>query len=360
LQKQSARSHTVEETQMSTSVHLVGSVGLDTVPEVFGSTGRILKDSIKRIPDGEPGGRRCWISWQYPLLRASPFLQVAEQDAPRASAGFAKLRLGDGVTAQTLRFGELGYAREARASYQDFLRARERGEISRSVRFQVCLPTPFAVVVAFCAPNAVSEIEPAYEDAMIRELKSIFEEIPHQDLCLQWDVCVEMVIWDGQIKYHGSFEASEEAIIARLARISATVPSGVELGFHLCYGDWEAKHFVEPKDGERMVSLANALAKAVKHPVAYVHMPVPIARDDDAFFAPFKNLALPKGTEIFLGLVHGSDGVSGAMRRASAAKKFVKEFGVAAECGLSRCKTPEHVIDLLKIHAETARQLETI
>jgi hypothetical protein len=345
---------------MSTSVHLVGSVGLDTVPEVFGHAGRILKESIKRIPDGEPGGRRCWISWQYPLLRASPYLRVAEEGAPRASAGFAKLCLGEGVTAETLRFGELGYAREARASYQDFVRARERGEISRSVRFQICLPTPFAVVVAFTAPNAVSEIEPAYEAAMMRELQSIFEEIPHQDLCLQWDVCVEMVIWDGQIKYHGSFEASEESMIARLARISAPVPADVELGFHLCYGDWEAKHFVEPKDGGRMVSLATALAKAVKHPIAYIHMPVPIARDDDAFFSPFRNLSLPKGTELFLGLVHGADGVAGAMRRAGTAKKFIKDFGVAAECGLSRCKTPDHVIDLLEIHAEAARQLDAI
>ncbi len=345
---------------MGAPVHLVGSVGLDTVPEVFGSTSRILKDAIKRIPDGEPGGRRCWISWQYPLLRASPFLRVAEENAPRASAGFAKLRLGDTVTPQELRFGELGYAREARASYQDFLRARDRGEISDLARFQVCLPTPFAVVVAFCAPDAVVDIEPAYEAAMMRELQSIFAEIPHKDLCLQWDVCVEMVIWDGQIKYHGSFEASEEAMIARLSRICTSVPSDVELGFHLCYGDWEAKHFVEPKDGDRMVSLANALVKAVKHPVAYIHMPVPIARDDEAFFQPFANLALPTTTELYLGIVHGADGVAGAMRRAGAAKKFIKGFGVAAECGLSRCKTPEHVIELLEIHAETARQLESL
>src|SRR5919106_5634067 len=100
---------------MTVPVHLVGSVGLDSVPEVLHAAGDILRSMIKRVPDGEPGGRRCWISWQYPLLRASPFLQEAEQDAPRASAGFVKLRLGEGVTAQTLRFGELAYAREARA-----------------------------------------------------------------------------------------------------------------------------------------------------------------------------------------------------------------------------------------------------
>ena len=36
-----------------------------------------------------------------------------------------------------------------------------------------------------------------------------------------------------------------------------------------------------------MVEFANALAKAVEHPLAFVHMPVPIERDDDAFFKPF-------------------------------------------------------------------------
>src|SRR5262245_1775783 len=197
------------ERNMSTRVHLVGSVGLDTVADVFGTAGQILKGSIKRIPDGEPGGRRCWISWQYPLLRASPFLQVAEVEGPRALAGFAKLKLADGVTPQTLRFGELGYAREARASYQDFMRARARGEIADGVRFQVCLPTPFAIVAAFCSREALSDVEPAYEAAMMRELKAIFEEIPHEHLCLQWDVCVEMVIWDGQMQFHGTIQESE-------------------------------------------------------------------------------------------------------------------------------------------------------
>jgi len=344
---------------MTVPVHLVGSVGLDSVPEVLHAAGDILRSMIKRVPDGEPGGRRCWISWQYPLLRASPYLAAAE-GGPKASAGFIKLKLAQGVTPADLRFGELGYAREARASYQDFVRARERGEIAPGVRFQVCLPTPFAVVIAFCIPDAVRDTEPAYERAMLREVASICAEIPDADLCIQWDVCVEMVMWDGQIRYHGSFHASDEEIIERLVRISNGVPADVELGFHLCYGDWEAKHFVEPRDGERMVSLANAIAKTVKRPIAYIHMPVPIARDDEAFFAPFKNLALPKGTELFLGLVHGSDGVPGAMRRAGAAKKFIKEFGVAAECGLGRCKTPDHVIDLLKIHADAARHLDSI
>lgn len=342
---------------MAASVHLVGSVGLDSVAEVFDSVGSILGDSIKRVPDGEPGGRRCWISWQYPLLRASPFLDVSKDEGLRASAGFPKLRLRDGVTPSQVHFGELGYAREARASYQDFLRAREKGHIPADARFQICLPTPYAVIIAFCEPAAVADIEPAYERAMLGELESIFAEIPNKDICLQWDVCVEMVIWDGQIKYHGNFVAQSDDILERLVRICRPTPPEAELGFHLCYGDWDAKHFVEPVDVARMVSLANALAGAVQHPISYIHMPVPIARDDEAYFAPFNTLKVSEGTAIYLGVVHERDGVDGALRRANAAKKYLPAFGIASECGLSRLKTPDDVRRLLKIHAEAAARL---
>jgi hypothetical protein len=48
---------------------------------------------------------------------------------------------------------ELGYAREARASYDDFVAAREAGNVPEQARFQVCLPTPIAVTYSFCTPS---------------------------------------------------------------------------------------------------------------------------------------------------------------------------------------------------------------
>jgi len=66
---------------MSLPVHLVGSIGLDTVDDVFAACGELLGPYLKRVPDGEPGGRRLWISWQFPLLRASPFLEGGCLDA---------------------------------------------------------------------------------------------------------------------------------------------------------------------------------------------------------------------------------------------------------------------------------------
>ena len=43
---------------LSQQVHLVGSIGLDTVEDVFRDAGQRLGQYLRRIPDGEPGGRR--------------------------------------------------------------------------------------------------------------------------------------------------------------------------------------------------------------------------------------------------------------------------------------------------------------
>jgi hypothetical protein len=343
---------------VATAVHLVGSVGLEDVDAVFDAASKVLDGLLARIPDGEPGGRRLWISWQYPVLRANPFLKVDTNNLQKASAGLPKLRLADGISAQQLTFGELGYAREARTSYQDFLRARAAGKISTSTRFQVCLPTPLAVIDAFCAKDAVLEIEPSYEAAMRKEVAKICAEIPHADLCIQWDLCIEMILWDGRSTFYSQV-VDKAGIIERVRRLCRDLPAGVELGFHLCYGDFEGKHFIEPLDAESMVSLGNELAKHAGHQVAYVHMPVPIARDDDAFFAPFKSLTLPANCELYLGLVHAADGAEGAIKRARSAKKVISKFGIASECGLGRAKTPADVRKILDLHGEVARQLIT-
>jgi hypothetical protein len=334
-------------------IHLVGSIGLDTVPEIFASIGRALGPHLKRVPDGEPGGRRLWISFQYPLLRANPFLQMATSVAREGM--FPQLQVADGVKPEEIRFGELNYAREARASYEDFCRARKRGDIPAGVRFQVCLPTPYAVVSPFCTRAAAPAIEPAYEAAMLREVAHVCAEIPHADLAIQWDVCIEMVMWDGRWPRSPAMPDMTNALAQRFARLSAAVPREVELGFHLCYGDLDGRHFIDPQDAAKMVELAHLIAAHAGRPISWVHMPVPLGRDDDAFFAPLATLALPAGTELYLGLVHAADGVAGTRRRMAAARKSAPEFGIATECGMARARTPDVVHELIRIHAEAAQ-----
>lgn len=338
-----------------TKVHLVGSIGLDSVDEVFRTTGTLLGRRLRRVPDGEPGGRRLWISWQYPLLRSLPFLK-ADASQPTQTSGFLPLELAEGVEPEEIHFPELGYAREARASYQDFLAARSRGYIPQDARFQVSLPTPFAVVNPFFVAKDALAVEPAYEKAMIGEIEAISRAIPHQDLCIQWDVCIEMVLWDGRWTFmRNPFADLHGEVMARMKRLAAAVPEDIELGFHLCYGDWEAKHFIEPLDAGKLVEFANALAAAVARPITYIHMPVPVDRADAEYFRPLRELKLSAGTELFLGLVHG-DGAEPTRKRIDAAEKFVSEFGIATECGIARCRTPELVRTLLKVHAEASSE----
>ncbi len=334
-------------------VHLVGSIGLDTVEDVFRAVGGLLGPYLQRIPDGEVGGRRLWISWQYPLLRASPFLRPDPSGAVRPTNKFVLLTLAEGVNPDQVRFGELGYAREARASYLDFVAARGRGEIPRDIRFQVCLPTPFAVVSSVVMPSVERAVEAAYEKAMIAEVASICRHIPHEDLALQWDLCNEMIVWDGQRTDAVPLpDEPKEALLSRMQRLCADIPQNVQLGLHLCYGDFAGRHFVEPRDAERMVEFANALVETISHPVAYIHMPVPADRTDDTFHRPLAKLSLPRGCELFLGVVHAKDGADGAMARIKAARHYAPDFGIATECGMARARSEETVRKLLQIHAD--------
>jgi methionine synthase II (cobalamin-independent) len=336
-------------------IHLVGSVGLEGPEAVFRTARRLLGPCLLRVPDGEPGGRRLWTSWQYPLLRSYGFLRADPSGAVRPTTKFPLLCLAEGATAKDVSFGELGYAREARASYEDFLAARRRGDLPKATRFQVCLPTPVAVIHTFCTKDDIAVIEPAYEAAMLREVKAICRAIPHRDLCIQWDVCNEMVYWDGQpVEATLVHAKGREELVPRIARLCAAIPADVELGIHLCYGDFGARHFVEPQDASKMVEFANAIAAAVKHKLAYIHMPVPARHKDDAFYRPLAGLKLKRGTELFLGLVHGSDGVKGTRERIRIAHRFVDEFGIATECGMARARTPAVVKRLLEIHAACA------
>jgi hypothetical protein len=333
-------------------VHLVGSIGLDSVEEVFQTVGRQLGRRLRRIPDGEPGPRRLWVSFQYPLLRASPFLRPDPSGALRKTSGFPLLCLAEGVAVDELRFGELGYAREARTSYQDFLTARARGDIAEGVRFQVCLPTPMSVIYAFCTARDVVAIERAYESAMLREVDAICSHIPHGDLCLQWDVCHDMILWDGQPQDQFPLEnASRADIAARFPRLCASLPDAVELGFHLCYGDFGGKHFFDPVTARHLVDIANAITAGAPHRIAYIHMPVPLPRATNDFFAPMRDFKLAPDTQIYLGLLHAADGIDGANKRIALARQYVPRFGIATECGFSRARKPDVVHKLLELHA---------
>jgi methionine synthase II (cobalamin-independent) len=143
--------------------------------------------------------------------------------------------------------------------------------------------------------------------------------------------------------------------MSRIGRLAAAVPADVDLGLHLCYGDRDAKHFVDPQDAAKMTEFANALSNAIARKIAYIHMPVPIDRTDEEYFKPFAGLRLHPETQIFLGLVH-ADGVDATRARIAVANKYVPRFGIATECGIARKRSPELVRSLLEIHAHVSEE----
>lgn len=325
--------------------HLVGSVPLADSEAVFREVSARLPGRLRRVPDGETGIRTNWIQWQFPLLMKVPEFESADE---RPGPFGARLQLREDVTAEQIRFPELGYRAAAIESYDVFSRLKREGVIGADVRFQVCLPTPLAVIHIRFIPRDQEVVEQAYEQQLLEELDGMLDVIPHDELAIQWDTAVEFAILEGLL--HSFLSDPVGDIIERLARLGNRVPVGVETGYHLCYGDVEHQHFVEPADTTKLVAVANGVCAGVERSVNWMHMPVPRGRNDDGYFAPLSDLQLQAETELYLGLVHLTDGVGGTNERIATAQAVVSDFGVATECGFGR-RPAETIPSLLEVHA---------
>jgi hypothetical protein len=336
-------------------VLLVGSVPLESAREVFTTCAAVLGDHLCALPDGEVGPRKSWIQCQA-LLVFDGHTRIETLSRPKSADGLASdyndnwaFRLKSGV--ETLDFPDLHYARWATESYEVFRELRERGVIPDGLRLQVSLPTPRGGFGTFFNdPDDRELIELPYHSAMVREVAEICRRIPHEDLAIQWDVCVEML----EIVARG--RASSDQSFARAAMqfesISRGIPTGVKLGYHLCYGDLGHHHLFEPEDLALSVCMANLAIANSGRRVDWVHMPIPIGRFDDEYFAPLRDLKLGD-TKVFLGLLHLLDSIEGSMKRAQVARRYLDDFGVATECGLGR-RQPETLNEILRIHREVA------
>lgn len=319
---------------------LVGSVNYDDAEKTLRTAAEVLGSRLKRIPDGEVGRRFHWIMFQPEVLgQAEGIERIGDEPVWLRDLDARPLRIADDVDASGLSLPPLGYADAAIESYEIFRRLRGEGVIADGVRFQVSLPTPVAVVGSFFFGADRDAIEPVYTAALLRELEQIVAAVPAADLAVQWDVASEIGIIERAAGYGRAMDAWWEGdpfdgLVARLAALVDAVPAGVEVGVHLCYGDAGERHFIEPTDAATLVRFTNAVISAATRELTWLHLPVPIERVDDAFYAPLASLT--PVAELYLGLVHREDGVEGAQRRIAAASRVVPEFGVATECGIGR------------------------
>jgi hypothetical protein len=351
---------------MSREILLVGGVGLESAEEVFRTLGRMMGSHLPRLTDGETGfARSVWIQCQVPFFFGNPQLEQVEPDPEKPgqmrparvpSKGLyshtaegrymGRSRLRAGVSPGDLHFDNLGYADWAIESYGTFKRLQASGDVPQSTRFQVCVPSVRVVCTGRCTPEDLPNILPAYSRAMRNEIARMAGVIPHNELSIQWD-CTEPVA------YERADPAARAETNAALIDYASYVPDDIELGYHLCYGDFEHKHGLQPPSLAVSVEMSNAIASGVKRPIAWMHMPVPRDRSDDAYVAPLRDLKLHPETKLFLGLVHHTDGVEGTKRRMEAASRVYGDYGIATECGWGR-RPPETLPELFRIHAAVA------
>jgi hypothetical protein len=338
-------------------VHLVGSVPLPDAETVFRTVSKGVGPYLARLPDGETGIRKTWIRFLQDVLARNPAVEVASDLPPfkftqwdgKVVREIPRLRLKKGLTPDPKGF-ETGYADMAIASFAVFDRLQRSGIVPAGVKFQVCIPTPLAPAYNNMVPSDRPGIIPSLTRHFIGEVEKIAAALPNDRIALQWDVCQEVLAWEGYYE-PGPVDFRIETIDV-LARIGDAVPRGIELGYHLCYGSPADEHMVQPKDAAIMVDIVNRIVARVRRPIQFFHLPVPKGRSDDAFFAPMKGLKLPPETALYLGLIHYND-TAGDDARLAAARRFVRVDGVGTECGWAR-GDPARVEGLLQSHARAA------
>lgn len=335
---------------MARPIHLVGGVPLQA-REVFELAGACFGPLAKRLPDGEK--KRGWLRPQAPIIGRATGM------TPGGIARYLHMtnqryRPAPGQDLNAIDFGPLGYLTAARESYALFAAARAVGKIPPGTRFQISVPTAFGVMGHCIDLDAVREVWPIYERQLFAEINAIAREIPPQNLAVQWDIALEITQSldnpSGSMREFGADELADA-----VARALDCLPPEVEGGIHLCYGDaGEDKHYINPRDMGLMVAFHNAIAARARHGIAWVHMPVPKDREDEAYFAPLAELRLRPETELMLGLIHRLDGVEGARRRLGTARKFAPAFGVGTECGMGRYFSPDTMQEVFALHRQVA------
>jgi hypothetical protein len=343
------------------TAHCVGSIPLADAEAVFRRLAGRLGSHLARLPDGETGVRQMWIKFLQDRLAQHPAVEVAEDLPPfrftqwdgKLIREISRKRLLPGAEVDPDAFAS-GYAEMAIASWRVFQSLQRDGVIPAAARFQVCMPTPIAPVYNNIVPADRPRLLPPLTRHFIDELERMTAVIPHERLAVQWDVCQEVLAWEGYYEA-GPVDFRDETIDV-LRTIGAAVPAAVELGFHLCYGSPADEHIVQPADTGIMVELSNALAAALDRRIDFLHMPVPKSRADDAYFEPLESLAPDAATALYLGLIHYRDAI-GDRQRLAAARRHAVVHGVACECGLGRGE-PARLDELLSAHAKLIEEDE--
>src|SRR5260370_33352602 len=111
---------------------------------------------------------------------------------------------------------------------------QKAGAIPANVKFQISIPTPIAPTYNNMVPSDRPGLLPALTQHFIGEVGKIANALPNDRIALQWDVCQEVLAWEGY--YETGPVDFRSATIDFLTRIGDAFPAGIGPGHHFCYG----------------------------------------------------------------------------------------------------------------------------
>jgi hypothetical protein len=336
-----------------TAVHFNGAVNLPDAETVMREIVARVPEGLRRIPEGETGDRQQWIFFQLQKFWETPGLEPSEPvDAGSGYGAMPKVRLSEGTAPGDIAWPNLGYADAYEESYATFSKLQQEGVIPAGIRYQVEYPTPLASMSAWMVDEDRDAVEASYESALFADLERLLETIPHEQLAVQWDVAVEF----GLLELGFGAPLSFDEVVARLVRCVDLVPGDVPVGLHLCYGDYQHRHFKEPESLDLQIRLTNAVTASTDRPVSFFAFTVPQYRKDAAYFEPLGAVDVPAETELYLALVpyHPDDqepGTTTEQIRLVDELLGDREWGICTECGMGRAERDD-VPTLLDLHRE--------
>lgn len=350
-------------------VLLVGSMPFESSEAAMRAAAEALGDHLPSIGDGEVGLRKIWIGYlPMTIYRDHPQLEVLRAPAGGApkpptdgkpevyeSAFLVGIRDGEALRFETTTYGPIGVE-----AYATFARLRAEGVIPPGVRFSVTFPGTGSAISYFFRESDWPAAHAAYHDAIRRDVALLLETVPADDLQIQFDLAqefVDMAAGDGRGIADWPQATLEEKIqrhAATLPALAATVPDGVRLGFHWCYGTWGGWPMKDMADMGLCVRMTREALDRIDRRVDYVHMPA-VKHPQGDFFAPLAELA-GADVDVYLGIIHHTDGVAGFRERMEMARRFLPRFGIGSVCGYGRLD-PAELPHVLAVHRDCAAEL---
>ena len=317
------------------------------------------------LPDGEigektpsfpKGNRIAWVVYAIEKLTADTrSWQIVKQPVRGADGmavdydSFQKLKPRHSP-ADMPQHVQLGYDGFFRRSYPVFQQLRQQYN-RPDLKFQVGVPTGFAMGFAFASPITWLRYTNAFNTVIAREVNAVLAEAG-DDVIVQLEVPPELYA-----AYKLPLPLMGLGLRPILDLLSKIKP-GAQIGMHLCLGDFHNEALVHPRTLGRMVAFSNRLVAAwpQQHRLVYVHYPfaegaVP-PTTDSRYYAPLKDVKLPPDTRFVAGFVHE--------KRSLAENRHILDsietargqlVDVACSCGLGR-RTPQTAVALLSLTAQ--------